>query len=71
MRSKAKEDAYDEARRVLLNAEGAVDELSAERRSYRRARIAYENALASKNSIENSVNQSLDSYEDSIKGSET
>ena len=26
---------------------------------------AYENALASKNSIENSVNQSLDSYEDS------
>lgn len=67
---KAKEDAYDEARRVLLNAEGAVDELSAERQSYRRARIAYENALASKNSIENSVNQSLDSYEDSIKGSE-
>ncbi|WP_276870267.1 efflux RND transporter periplasmic adaptor subunit [Anaerotruncus massiliensis (ex Togo et al. 2019)] len=44
--------------------------LSSYSKEYRSARIAYENALANKNAIENSVNRNLDNLETSIKGQE-
>ena len=75
------QDVIDELDRADKAYKEALDEwqkndneyggdLSSYSKEYRSARIAYENALANKNAIENSVNRNLDNLETSIKGQE-
>lgn len=65
------EKAYDEALKEWQKNDNEYGgDLSSYSKEYRSARIAYENALANKNAIENSVNRNLDNLETSIKGQE-
>lgn len=65
------EKAYDEALKEWQQNDNEYGgDLSSYSKEYRAARIAYENALANKNAIENSVNRNLDNLKDSIKGQE-
>lgn len=68
-----KKQAYDDAElefqkanTALLNAQGNVLELSRERLDYRKARIEYENEVATLAALENKIQQNLDKYEDTI-----
>ena len=65
------EKAYDEALKEWQKNDNEYGgDLSSYSKEYRSARIAYENALANKNAIENSVNRNLDNLQDSIRGQE-
>ena len=65
------EKAYDEALKEWQKSDNEYGgDLSSYSKEYRSARIAYENALANKNAIENSVNRNLDNLQDSIRGQE-